>query len=206
MDDEQRAEERKWESWVGRSTRTATSKSSANSGTNNGRLQGLAAQHLKVGLKRRAWIRKTWCSRLAAPSCAACRRATSNWPAPKTCGDCCASSPWPRCEARARFHQRAKRSIDHERPLDAGRTRKPRPGLRGGRAPQGSRRSGRLRRSIGQPAGPPGRGGAPRRAAQLEDRTNEEIAHEMKCSKHTVRRILNRVRSRLHGMLVEPSP
>ena len=41
---------------------------------------------------------------------------------------------------------------------------------------------------------------------KLEDRTNEEIAHEMKCSERTVRRILNRVRSRLHGMLVEPSP
>jgi RNA polymerase sigma-70 factor (ECF subfamily) len=196
------AEDQRWQSWIGRLSDGDELVIAEFWREYSGRLQGLAAQNLKAGLQRRVDPEDVVQS--------ACRTFLRRLQA----GDFeleGAENLWrllcvitlAKVRAQARFHQRAKRSIENEQRLDA--------------APEESRAPGF------QPAQ---RGPAPDEAAafadqldnllarlddeerqvvqlKLEDRTNDEIAHSMQCSERTVRRILNRVRSRLRTMLSE---
>ncbi len=196
-------EERQWESWLARLAEGDEQVVAEFWNAYNRRLQGLAAQHLKVGLQRRIDPEDVVQS--------ACRTFLRRLHA----GDfelAGAENLWrllcvitlAKVRQQARFHQRGKRSIEQEQPLsgrsDGSRApgyeaveRSPTPDEAAAFADQLDNLLSALdteERQVVQ--------------LKLEDRTNEEIARQMQCSERTVRRILNRVRSRLHALLAEP--
>lgn len=196
-------EEQQWESWLRRLADGDEQVVAEFWNAYNRRLQGLAAQHLKVGLRRRVDPEDVVQS--------ACRTFLRRLHA----GDfelVGAESLWrllcvitlAKVRKQARFHQRGKRSIEHEQPLGRPGEESRAPGLeaveRGPTPDEAAAFADQLDNLLGA------LDEEERRVVQLklEDRTNEEIAQAMQCSERTVRRILNRVRSRLQTMLVEP--
>jgi RNA polymerase sigma factor (sigma-70 family) len=170
----------------------------------SGRLQGLAAQHLKIGLRQRVDPEDVVQS--------ACRTFLRRLQA----GDfelAGAENLWrllcvitlAKVRAQARFHQRGKRSIENEQRLDGNPEESRSPGFqaveRGPSPDEAAAFADQLDNLLAR------LDEEERQVVQLklEDRTNDEIAQAMQCSERTVRRILNRVRSRLRSMLSEAS-
>jgi RNA polymerase sigma factor (sigma-70 family) len=199
--DEQGDDDR-WQSWIGRLSDGDERVIGEFWREYSGRLQGLAAQHLKVGLRPRVDPEDVVQS--------ACRTFLRRLQA----GDFeleGAENLWrllcvitlAKVRAQARFHQRGKRSIENEQRLDGHPEESRAPGYQAvapGPAPdEAAAFADQLDKLLAQ------LDDEERQVVQLklEDRTNDEIAHAMQCSERTVRRILNRVRSRLRSILAE---
>jgi RNA polymerase sigma factor (sigma-70 family) len=202
VDANQEFEEQKWQSWIGRLAGGDEQVIGEFWREYSGRLQGLAAQHLKVGLRTRLDPEDVVQS--------ACRTFLRRLQA----GDFeleGAENLWrllcvitlAKVRAQARFHQRGKRSIENEQRLDGSPEESYAPGYqaveRGPAPDEAAAFADQLDNLLGR------LDDEERQVVQLklEDRTNDEIAHVMQCSERTVRRILNRVRSRLKTMLSE---
>jgi RNA polymerase sigma-70 factor (ECF subfamily) len=202
VDETERDDDQRWQSWLARLSGGDELVIAEFWKEYNGRLQGLAAQHLKDGLKRRVDPEDVVQS--------ACRTFLRRLQA----GDFeleSAENLWrllcvitlAKVRTQARFHQRGKRSIEQEQPLDGRPDESRAPGFqavqRGPAPDEAAVFADQLNHLLAR------LDEEERRVVQLklEDRTNEEIAHAIQCSERTVRRILNRVRSRLRTMLSE---
>ncbi len=199
---EQQAEDARWRDWLSRLAEGEDQVVAEFWTAYGGRLQGLAAQHLKAGLKRRVDPED-----IVQSACRTFLRRLHT-------GDFeleGAENLWrllcvitlAKARSQARFHQRGKRSIDQERPLGGGIEESRAPGYeaveRGPTPEEAAAFADQLDNVLAR---------LDDEARQvlnlkLEDCTNDEIAQKMQCSERTVRRILNRVRHHLRDTLSE---
>lgn len=109
-----------------------------------------------------------------------------------------------KCRMLARFHGRERRGLDREEPLIAGEagaapsepaTREPAPD-----------ESAELADELSQLLAGLGAEEQQLVELKLQERSNDEIAAQLKCSERTVRRVLQRVQSHLRQKLAESSP
>jgi RNA polymerase sigma-70 factor (ECF subfamily) len=195
-------DERQWDDWLGRLSRGDDQVVAEFWRDYGARLQGLAARQLKLSLRRRVDPQDVVQS--------ACRTFLRRLQAGDFALDG-AENLWrllcvitlAKARRQARFHHRGKRSIARERSLDAAGDDQRAPlyeAVERGPTPEEAAAFGdQLEKLLA------GLDEEERQLVllKLEDRTHDEIAHALRCSERTVRRILNRVRSRLQGMLAE---
>jgi RNA polymerase sigma factor (sigma-70 family) len=201
MSDDQ-PEDQQWDDWLGRLMDGEDQVVADFWRQYGGRLQGLAARHLKLSLQRRVDPQDVVQS--------ACRTFLRRLQA----GDfelAGTENLWrllcvitlAKARKQARYHQRGKRSIERERSLDSGGEEDRAPLFeaveRGPTPDEAAAFADQLEKLLA------GLDDEERQLVllKLEERTNDEIAQVLQCSERTVRRTLNRVRSRLQAMLSE---